>query len=119
LTRLQIPIPEPPRLENGLRGGDLRRMRPLPGGDDRGVLLKLDSGWKPQGRQRVRALIRAHDVFQGSENAAKMQHIKLINSERGRAERLDDVRRDETTTKRCRRMRWSACYGWRRTACAR
>ena len=47
-----------------------------------GVYYKIGFRLEPQGRSGFAHLFE-HMMFQGSENAAKMQHIKLINSSGG------------------------------------
>jgi len=114
LTRLQIPI-QSATLENGLRvviAPDATA--PVV---TIGVYYKIGFRLEPQGRSGFAHLFE-HMMFQGSENAAKMQHIKLINSSGGvlNGSTMYDV---TNYYEAVRRMRWSACYGWRRTACAR
>jgi zinc protease len=79
LTRLQIPI-QSATLENGLRVV----MAPDASAPvvTIGVYYKIGFRLEPQGRSGFAHLFE-HMMFQGSENAAKMQHIKLINSSGG------------------------------------
>ncbi len=79
MTRLQIPIHNG-TLKNGLR---------LVLAPDAtapvvtvGVYYKIGFRLEPQGRSGFAHLFE-HMMFQGSENAPKMQHIKLINSSGG------------------------------------
>ena len=53
-----------------------------------GVYYKIGFRLEPQGRSGFAHLFE-HMMFQGSANAPKMQHIKLINSSGGIAERFD------------------------------
>jgi zinc protease len=79
LTRLQIPI-QSATLKNGLRvviAPDATA--PVA---TIGVYYKIGFRLEPQGRSGFAHLFE-HMMFQGSENAAKMQHIKLINSSGG------------------------------------
>jgi len=79
LTRLQIPI-QSVTLKNGLRvviAPDTTA--PVV---TIGVYYKIGFRLEPQGRSGFAHLFE-HMMFQGSENAAKMQHIKLINSSGG------------------------------------
>jgi len=79
LTRLQIPI-QSATLKNGLRvviAPDATA--PVV---TIGVYYKIGFRLEPQGRSGFAHLFE-HMMFQGSENAAKMQHIKLINSSGG------------------------------------
>jgi len=47
-----------------------------------GVYYKIGFRLEPQGRSGFAHLFE-HMMFQGSENAPKMQHIKLVNSSGG------------------------------------
>jgi zinc protease len=79
VTRLQIPI-HSDRLKNGLRvviAPDT--IAPVV---TVGVYYKIGFRLEPQGRSGFAHLFE-HIMFQGSENAPKMQHIKLINSSGG------------------------------------
>ena len=79
MTRLQIPI-QSATLKNGLRvviAPDATA--PVV---TIGVYYKIGFRLEPQGRSGFAHLFE-HMMFQGSENAAKMQHIKLINSSGG------------------------------------
>ena len=53
-----------------------------------GVYYQIGFRLEPRGRSGFAHLFE-HMMFQGSENAGKMEHIKLINSSGGIAERLD------------------------------
>lgn len=79
MTRLHIPI-HSETLKNGLRvviAPD--KTAPVV---TVGVYYKIGFRLEPQGRSGFAHLFE-HMMFQGSENAAKMQHIKLINSSGG------------------------------------
>jgi zinc protease len=79
LTQLQIPI-HYATLKNGLRvvlAPD--KVAPVV---TVGVYYKIGFRLEPQGRSGFAHLFE-HMMFQGSENAPKMQHIKLINSSGG------------------------------------
>ena len=79
MTRLQIPI-HGVTLKNGLRvvvAPDT--IAPVV---TVGVYYKIGFRLEPQGRSGFAHLFE-HMMFQGSENAPKMQHIKLINSSGG------------------------------------
>lgn len=79
MTRLQIPI-QSATLKNGLRvviAPDATA--PVV---TIGVYYKIGFRLEPQGRSGFAHLFE-HMMFQGSQNAAKMQHIKLINSSGG------------------------------------
>jgi zinc protease len=79
VTRLQIPI-QSTTLKNGLRvviAPDT--IVPVV---TVGVYYKIGFRLEPQGRSGFAHLFE-HMMFQGSENAPKMQHIKLINSSGG------------------------------------
>jgi len=79
VTRLQIPI-HSSTLKNGLR------VVIVPDTNAPvvtvGVYYKIGFRLEPQGRSGFAHLFE-HMMFQGSENAPKMQHIKLINSSGG------------------------------------
>jgi zinc protease len=79
VTRLQIPI-HSDTLKNGLR------VVVVPDATAPvvtvGVYYKIGFRLEPQGRSGFAHLFE-HMMFQGSENAPKMQHIKLINSSGG------------------------------------
>ena len=79
MTRLQIPI-QSITLQNGLR------VVIAPDGTAPvvtvGLYYKIGFRLEPQGRSGFAHLFE-HMMFQGSENAPKMQHIKLINSSGG------------------------------------
>ena len=79
MTRLQIPI-HSSTLNNGLR------VVIVPDTNAPvvtvGVYYKIGFRLEPQGRSGFAHLFE-HMMFQGSENAPKMQHIKLINSSGG------------------------------------
>ena len=79
MTRLQIPI-HSDALKNGLR------VVIVPDATAPvvtvGVYYKIGFRLEPQGRSGFAHLFE-HMMFQGSENAPKMQHIKLINSSGG------------------------------------
>ena len=79
MTRLQIPI-HSSTLKNGLR------VVIVPDTNAPvvtvGVYYKIGFRLEPQGRSGFAHLFE-HMMFQGSENAPKMQHIKLINSSGG------------------------------------
>jgi len=79
VTRLQIPI-HSSTLNNGLR------VVIVPDTNAPvvtvGVYYKIGFRLEPQGRSGFAHLFE-HMMFQGSENAPKMQHIKLINSSGG------------------------------------
>ena len=79
MTRLQIPI-HSIALQNGLR------VVIVPDATAPvltvGVYYKIGFRLEPQGRSGFAHLFE-HMMFQGSENAPKMQHIKLINSSGG------------------------------------
>ena len=79
MTRLQIPI-QSAALKNGLRvviAPDTTAPVVTVG-----VYYKIGFRLEPQGRSGFAHLFE-HMMFQGSENAPKMQHIKLINSSGG------------------------------------
>ena len=79
MTRLQVPI-HSSTLKNGLRvviAPD--RTAPVV---TVGIYYKIGFRLEPQGRSGFAHLFE-HMMFQGSENAPKMQHIKLINSSGG------------------------------------
>jgi zinc protease len=79
VTRLQVPI-HGSTLKNGLRvviAPDTTA--PVV---TAGVYYKIGFRLEPQGRSGFAHLFE-HMMFQGSENAPKMQHIKLINSSGG------------------------------------
>lgn len=79
MTRLQIPI-HSETLKNGLRvviAPDTTAPVVTVG-----VYYKIGFRLEPQGRSGFAHLFE-HMMFQGSENAPKMQHIKLINSSGG------------------------------------
>ncbi len=79
MTRLQIPI-HSDTLQNGLRvviAPDATAPVVTVG-----VYYKIGFRLEPQGRSGFAHLFE-HMMFQGSENAPKMQHIKLINSSGG------------------------------------
>jgi len=79
VTRLQIPI-EHATLANGLRvviSPD--RTAPVA---TVGVYYNIGFRLEPQGRSGFAHLFE-HMMFQGSENAGKMEHIKLVNSSGG------------------------------------
>jgi len=79
VTRLQIPI-HSAALKNGLRvviAPDTTAPVVTVG-----VYYKIGFRLEPQGRSGFAHLFE-HMMFQGSESAAKMQHIKLINSSGG------------------------------------
>ena len=79
MTRLQIPI-QSATLKNGLRvviAPDATAPVVTVG-----VYYKIGFRLEPQGRSGFAHLFE-HMMFQGSENAVKMQHIKLINSSGG------------------------------------
>ncbi len=79
MTRLQIPI-HSDTLKNGLRvviAPDATAPVVTVG-----VYYKIGFRLEPQGRSGFAHLFE-HMMFQGSENAPKMQHIKLINSSGG------------------------------------
>ena len=83
-----------------------------------GVYYKIGFRLEPQGRSGFAHLFE-HMMFQGSANAPKMQHIKLINSSGGVLNGSTHVRRDELLRSGAfERARTRAC-GWKRTACAR
>ncbi len=79
MTQLQIPI-QSATLKNGLR------VVIAPDATSPvltiGVYYKIGFRLEPQGRSGFAHLFE-HMMFQGSENAAKMQHIKLVNSSGG------------------------------------
>jgi zinc protease len=79
VKRLQIPI-EYKTLKNGL--GVVTAPDPAAPVVTLGVYYKIGFRLEPQGRSGFAHLFE-HMMFQGSENAAKMQHIKLINSSGG------------------------------------
>jgi zinc protease len=79
VKRLQIPI-EYKTLKNGL--GVVISPDPAAPVVTVGVYYKIGFRLEPQGRSGFAHLFE-HMMFQGSENAAKMQHIKLINSSGG------------------------------------
>ena len=79
MTRLQVPI-HSTTLKNGLRiviAPDTTAPVVTVG-----IYYKIGFRLEPQGRSGFAHLFE-HMMFQGSENAAKMQHIKLINSSGG------------------------------------
>ena len=79
MTRLQVPI-HSSTLKNGLRvviAPDTTAPVVTVG-----VYYKIGFRLEPQGRSGFAHLFE-HMMFQGSENAPKMQHIKLINSSGG------------------------------------
>ena len=79
MRRLQVPI-HSDKLENGLRvviAPDT--IAPVV---TVGIYYKIGFRLEPQGRSGFAHLFE-HMMFQGSENAPKMQHIKLINSSGG------------------------------------
>ena len=79
MTRLQIPI-HSQTLNNGLRVVIApEATAPVV---TVGVYYKIGFRLEPQGRSGFAHLFE-HMMFQGSENAPKMQHIKLINSSGG------------------------------------
>ena len=91
MTRLQIPI-HSDTLKNGLRvviAPDATAPVVTVG-----VYYKIGFRLEPQGRSGFAHLFE-HMMFQGSENAPKMQHIKLINSSGGVLNGSTHVRRDE------------------------
>jgi len=80
VKRLQVGI-ESTTLANGFKSGNRT-------GHHRavvtvGVYYKIGFRLEPQGRSGFAHLFE-HMMFQGSANAPKMQHIKLINFERRR-----------------------------------
>jgi zinc protease len=79
VTRLQIPV-HSSTLKNGLRvviaPDTIAPVATV------GVYYKIGFRLEPQGRSGFAHLFE-HMMFQGSENAPKMQHIKLINSSGG------------------------------------
>ena len=79
MTRLRVPI-ESKELGNGLRvviaPDETAPVATV------GVYYKIGFRLEPHGRSGFAHLFE-HMMFQGSENAAKMQHIKLINSSGG------------------------------------
>jgi zinc protease len=79
VKRLQIPI-EYKTLKNGL--GVVVAPDTAAPVVTVGVYYKIGFRLEPQGRSGFAHLFE-HMMFQGSENAAKMQHIKLINSSGG------------------------------------
>jgi zinc protease len=79
VKRLQIPI-EYKTLKNGL--GVVIAPDPAAPVVTLGVYYKIGFRLEPKGRSGFAHLFE-HMMFQGSENAAKMQHIKLINSSGG------------------------------------
>ncbi len=79
MSRLQIPI-HSTTLQNGLRVVIVRdTIAPVV---TVGVYYKIGFRLEPEGRSGFAHLFE-HMMFQGSENAPKMQHIKLINSSGG------------------------------------
>jgi zinc protease len=79
VTRLQVPI-DSSTLKNGLRvviAPDTTAPVVTVG-----IYYKIGFRLEPQGRSGFAHLFE-HMMFQGSENAPKMQHIKLINSSGG------------------------------------
>ncbi len=79
MSRLQVPI-HSDKLENGLRvviAPDTTAPVVTVG-----IYYKIGFRLEPQGRSGFAHLFE-HMMFQGSENAPKMQHIKLINSSGG------------------------------------
>src|ERR1700736_566387 len=79
LTRLQIPL-HSTKLKNGLRV--VIAPDPTAPVVTLGVYYKIGFRLEPQGRSGFAHLFE-HMMFQGSDNAPKMQHIKLINSSGG------------------------------------
>jgi zinc protease len=79
VTRLQVPI-QSATLKNGLRV--VIAPDPIAPVVTIGVYYKIGFRLEPQGRSGFAHLFE-HMMFQGSENAPKMQHIKLINSSGG------------------------------------
>ncbi|MGB7434733.1 MAG: pitrilysin family protein [Candidatus Acidiferrum sp.] len=79
MTKLQIPI-HSATLKNGLRVVIVPD--PTAPVVTVGVYYKIGFRLEPQGRSGFAHLFE-HMMFQGSENAPKMQHIKLINSSGG------------------------------------
>jgi zinc protease len=79
LTRLQIPF-HSTKLKNGLRV--VIAPDPTAPVVTLGVYYKIGFRLEPQGRSGFAHLFE-HMMFQGSDNAPKMQHIKLINSSGG------------------------------------
>jgi zinc protease len=79
VKRLQVPI-EYKTLKNGL--GVVIAPDAAAPVVTLGVYYKIGFRLEPQGRSGFAHLFE-HMMFQGSENAAKMQHIKLINSSGG------------------------------------
>src|ERR1700675_112729 len=79
LTRLQIPL-HSTKLKNGLRV--VLAPDPTAPVVTLGVYYKIGFRLEPQGRSGFAHLFE-HMMFQGSANAPKMQHIKLINSSGG------------------------------------
>ena len=79
VTQLQIPI-HSATLKNGLRVVIVPD--PTAPVVTVGVYYKIGFRLEPQGRSGFAHLFE-HMMFQGSENAPKMQHIKLINSSGG------------------------------------
>jgi zinc protease len=111
LKKLQIPV-EHSVLENGLRvviSPDASAPFVTVG-----VYYQIGFRLEPRGRSGFAHLFE-HMMFQGSENAGKTVHIKLINSSGGV---LNGTTHYDVTNP-CRRTRWSACCGWKPTACAR
>jgi len=79
MTKLQIPI-QSARLKNGLRV--VIAPDPIAPVVTVGVYYKIGFRLEPQGRSGFAHLFE-HMMFQGSESAPKMHHIKLINSSGG------------------------------------
>jgi len=79
VTRLQVPI-HSSTLKNGLRV--VIAPDPTAPVVTVGIYYKIGFRLEPQGRSGFAHLFE-HMMFQGSENAPKMQHIKLINSSGG------------------------------------
>ena len=114
MTQLNIPI-ESTTLPNGLRvviSPD--RTAPVA---TVGVYYNIGFRIEPRGRSGFAHLFE-HMMFQGSANAGKMVHIKLINSSGGvlnGSTHYDVTNYYESVP----RMLWSASCGSRPTACAR
>jgi zinc protease len=79
VPRLHIPV-QSAKLQNGLRV--VIAPDPTAPVVTVGVYYKIGFRLEPQGRSGFAHLFE-HMMFQGSENAPKMQHIKLINSSGG------------------------------------
>jgi zinc protease len=91
LSQLHIPI-ESTTLENGLRvivSPDASAPFVTVG-----VYYEIGFRLEPRGRSGFAHLFE-HMMFQGSENAGKMVHIKLINSSGGVLNGTHSLRRDE------------------------